>query len=220
MAIDDLGWARDVLASAKRPVPGRPWKLSVGGMIGRHPRVPKVVRKLLRLLDDFGAVVIGPSEVGFDGKTVKWEKVLEVRLHSTADLLPDVVVDREIDRIRDFLPPVPGRKWAVTKITETLLVLIITARGNGDGESVIPCEIVYRNLLGRPSEIPAGLFAAAILAGLPEAGECLLVTARQKGIPIVEVPPTTTRSDRAERLRKASTRLADRVRSLQTSGED
>ncbi|WP_460363415.1 hypothetical protein [Actinocorallia lasiicapitis] len=206
---------REALLSAKQPVPGRPWKLSLGGILGRHPKTPGVVRKLLGLLDDFGAVEIGPDEVGFDGDTVNWDRVLEIRRHSTADLLPDVVIDREVDRIRDFLPPVPGRKWVVGKATELLLTFVMAARGDGGGDSVIPCEIVYRNRLGRTSEKSAGLFAASILAALPAASETLMATAHERGIPIVMVPSKTPKADRAERLRSAGSRLAEKVRALQ-----
>ncbi|WP_344833602.1 hypothetical protein [Actinocorallia longicatena] len=207
-------WVRDALCSSEQPVPGKRWKLSVGGIIGRHPKTPGTVRKLLGLLDDFGAVEIGPDEIGFDGTTVAWDRVIEIRRHSTADLLPDVVMDREVDRIRDFLPPVPGRKWVVTRATETLLTLVMAARGAGGGDSVIPCEIVYRNRLGRTAELPAGLFAATILTLMPAASETLMSTAHQRGIPIIMVASTSPKADRAERLRKASARLADRVKAL------
>ncbi|MEW1906938.1 hypothetical protein AB0442_00570 [Kitasatospora sp. NPDC085895] len=202
-------WVRRALATL--PPPEAPatddWEVSIAALIGRHPRVPGPAVWLLHQLDGLGQVAFGPEKVGFDGEDVPWAKVQELRLHSTLDLLPDVVLDKEVDRIREFLPPVPGRKWVV-------------ARAAGREERLLPCEIVHRGLLGRPRQLGGGLFAATALAALPAAADGLVATAKAHGVPVVPVEPTGTRADRAERLRAASGRLRDRLGTLLAEAPD
>ncbi|WP_030276130.1 hypothetical protein [Streptomyces sp. NRRL B-24484] len=219
-------WVRRALATL--PPPEAPateeWEVSIAALIGRHPRVPGPAVRLLHQLDGLGQVAFGPEKVGFDGEDVPWTKVQELRLHSTLDLLPDVVLDKEVDRIREFLPPVPGRKWVVARAAEGLLTLVMAAaeaaEAAGREERLLPCEIVHRGLLGRPRQLGGGLFAATALAALPVAADSLVATAKSHGVPVVPVEPTGTRADRAERLRAASGRLRDRVRTLLAEAPD
>ncbi|WP_371497674.1 hypothetical protein OG871_17150 [Kitasatospora sp. NBC_00374] len=218
-------WARRALAAVPPPqAPAvEPWEVSIAALIGSHPKVPSPAVRLLHLLDDLGQVVIGPETVGFDGSEVAWDKVLELRLHSTADLLPDVVVDKEVDRILDLLPPVPGRKWVVTRLAEGLLTLVQAAIEAAEREDRgLPCELVHKNLLGRPKQLSGGLFAAAALAAAPQAAESLIATAKAHGVPVVEVAPADlgVRADRAQRLRDTSIRLQERIRGLRAGPAD
>ncbi|MEV6208629.1 hypothetical protein [Kitasatospora sp. NPDC051914] len=219
-------WVRRALAAL--PPPEAPavedWEVSIAALIGRHPRVPGPAVWLLHQLDGFGQVSFGPEKVGFDGEDVDWAKVQELRLHSTLDLLPDVVVDKEVDRIREFLPPLPGRKWVVTKAAEGLLTLALAAveaaEEAGREERLLPCELVHRGLLGRPRKLGGGLFAAAALASLPLAAKSLVATAEAHGVPVVEVDPAGTRAERAQRLRATSDRLRERLRALRAEPLD
>ncbi|WP_354641103.1 hypothetical protein [Kitasatospora camelliae] len=216
-------WVRRALASV--PAPESPaeesWELSLAAMIGTLPKVPGPAVRLLHQLDGLGQVVFGPERIGFDDEDVEWSRVTELRLHSTAELLPDVVVDKEVDRIREFLPPVPGRKWLVGKIAEGLLTLVLTAAEAAVREErMLPCEVVYRSRLGRPKQLGGGLFAAAALAARPDAAKSLIATAEALGIPVVTVEPTGTRADRAQRLRATSARIQDRLRSLRSTSAD
>lgn len=216
-------WARRALAALPPPpVPvTEPWEVSVAALIGRHPRVPGPAVRLLHLLDGLGQVAVGPDRVGFDGEDTAWEKVQEIRLHSTRDLLPDVVVEKEVDRIREFLPPVPGRKWVVTRAVEGLLTLVLAAAEAAEREDrLLPCEIVHRGLLGRPKQLGGGLFAAAVLASVPAASASILATAKARGIPVVTVGPSGVRADRAQRLRVTSDGLRDRLRTLRAAGPE
>ncbi|GAA4853859.1 hypothetical protein [Kitasatospora terrestris] len=212
-------WARRAIENHPRPaVPtAEPWEISLAGMVGRLPRVPGPAVRLLHLLDGLGQVSIGPKRIGFDGEEVDWERVVEIRQYSAVDLLPDVVVEREVDRIREFLPPVPGRKWLVTKAAEGLLTVALAASEAAErGERLLPCEIVHKNLLGRPRTMAGGLFAASVLTTVPEAGESLVAAARARGIPvtIAKSPRAGTHTERAKRLRATSTRLTDNLRAL------
>ncbi len=81
----------------------------MGTLIGRHPRTPAVVQKLLGLLDGIGAVHLGPTEVGFDGEEIAWDKVVEIRTRNAFEVLTTTALEQEVDRVREFLPPVPGR---------------------------------------------------------------------------------------------------------------
>ncbi|SOB86004.1 hypothetical protein [Streptomyces sp. 1331.2] len=167
-------WALTALGSVPPPsVPAtEPWKLSVGTLIGRHPRTPTVVHKLLGLLDGLGAVHLGPTEVGFDGEEIAWDKVVEIRTRNAFEVLTTTALEQEVDRVREFLPPVPGRKWVVTKAGEALATVVLAAleRGSVDqrlDELTVPARIVHRGLLGRPRTLDAGVFAAAVLVVTP-----------------------------------------------------
>lgn len=212
-------WARRALEGHPKPAapPLEPWEVSLAGLVGRLPHVPGPAVRLLHLLDGLGQVAVGPEEVGFDGETASWDKVLEVRCHSTVDLLPEVAVEREVDRIREFLPPVPGRKWLVTRVAEALLTVAIAAGTAAERQTRhLPCEIVAKNLIGRPKQLAGGLFAASALTLVPEAGESILAAARERGIPVtvVEDPMTGVHAEHAARLRAASQRLTDALARL------
>jgi hypothetical protein len=215
-------WARRALET--HPKPGVPltaeWEVSLAGLVGRLPHVPGPAVRLLHLLDGLGQVAVGPEELGFDGESVAWGKVLEIRCHSTVDLLPDVVVEREVDRIREFLPPVPGRKWLVTRAAEALLTVALAATAAAERqERSLPCEIVAKNLIGRPKQLAGGLFAASALTLIPEAGEALLAAARERGIPVtvVDDPMTGLHAERAAQLRGATDRLTEALRRLRAA---
>ncbi|GAB7184750.1 hypothetical protein ATKI12_4581 [Kitasatospora sp. Ki12] len=184
-------WAHTALASVAPPaVPAtEPWKLSVGTLIGRHPLTPAVVHKLLGLLDGLGAVHLGPSKAGFDGEEIEWDKVVEIRTRNAFEVLTTTALEQEVDRIRELLPPVPGRKWVVTKAGEALTTVVLAAleRASADqrlDELTVPARIVYRGLLGRQRTLDAGAFAAAVLVVTDRAGESLIATARKRGIPV------------------------------------
>ncbi|MFF2147818.1 hypothetical protein [Kitasatospora sp. NPDC058190] len=196
-------WALTALGSvAPPPVPAtEPWKLSVGTLIGRHPRTPAVAHKLLGLLDGFGAVHLGSTKVGFDGEEVEWDKVVEIRTRNAFEVLTTTALEQDVDRIREFLPPVPGRKWAVTKAGEALATVVLAAleRGSVDqrlDELTVPTRIVYRGLFGRERTVDAGSFAAATLVVVGRVGESLIATARQRGIPVLPAEQAV-RPDRA-----------------------
>ncbi|WP_030231024.1 hypothetical protein [Streptomyces sp. NRRL S-350] len=222
-------WALTALGSvAPPPVPAtEPWKLSVGTLIGRHPRTPAVVHKLLGLLDGLGAVHLGPAEVGFDGEVVAWDKVVEIRTRNAFEVLTTTALEQEVDRVRELLPPVPGRKWVVTKAGEVLATVVLAAleRGSVDqrlDELTVPARIVHRGLLGRPRVLEAGAFAAATLVVTAEAGESLVATARKRGIPVRPAEPGAEpdRAARVATLRERTDTVARLLHRIEQSGTD
>jgi hypothetical protein len=181
-----------MLASVPRPTEPLtgPWSVSIATLVGSHPKVPSIIaRRLLRRMDKFGRISLGPAGVGFDDKTIRWNRILEIRAYPAANYIPpSVVIDRESDRFRELLPPIPGRRWIVGKVAfgaVTVLTALFRRPQQFMGTvPLLPCEIVYRNVFGRRSRLSAGLFAATILTAIPEARNSLLAMAADRGIPL------------------------------------
>ncbi|MEU0934680.1 hypothetical protein [Embleya sp. NPDC005971] len=193
------------------PAPAAPataaWEFSLGALVCRHPKVPAVTARPLKLLDGLGAVRFGPETVGFDGEDIPWEKVLRLTLHDAFASMTTAALDTEVDRIRDVLPPLPGRKWAVTKVVEGLLTVVLASLEQADDRRLdsaeVACEITYRGLLGREKTLRASLFATALLARQTAVADSLVATARAHGVEVVAAVPEGGAGDAAaaERIR-------------------
>src|SRR5215469_1425770 len=146
---------RTMFAAVPRPseLLTKPWELSLATLVSSHPKVPSIAGRLLRRFDKFGSVMIGPKRVGFDEKTIPWNRVIEIRVHTTTNLVPPVVLAREADRVRELLPPIPGRRWIVRKVAGALLTVVMAfvhpPQWTERTAVMLPCEIVYRTVLGR-----------------------------------------------------------------------
>lgn len=166
-----------------------PWELSIGGIVRRGHEVPSIAGKALGLLDRFGALRLRPESVGFDDQDVEWSRLVEVRIRPIAEVLSQNALNREIERVRKLLPPVPGRKWVLTKLGASLGELTRDAmtRVNPEGCSrTVVSELVYRGSLGRTRQITGGVIVSAILAAMPAANNSILVTAQSHAIAVVE----------------------------------
>lgn len=166
-----------------------PWELSLAGIIRRRYEVPSIAGKALGLLDRFGALRVGPESVGFDNRDVEWTNLVEVRTRPVAEVLTQTALDREIERVRKLLPPVPGRKWVLTKVGKVLgdLVLVAMTRVGREGSSrTVVSELVHRASLGRTHQITGGIVVTAILAAMPAANDSIIVTARAHGVEVLE----------------------------------
>ncbi|MFH5230860.1 hypothetical protein [Antrihabitans spumae] len=217
-------WLQRALAAI--PQPAAPvtqrWEASVGALVASQTSLPGPAARALHSLDTIGAVVVSPTEVGFDGTTIPWSDVVEVRLHSAVDLLPDVVIDKEVDRIRRLFPPVPGRKWLVHKTVDGLLTLALTAFNRPASEArAVPCEIVYRGSLGRTKQLSGGLFVAGALAELDGVSEAVVATAQAHRIPVTPVHGngSESRAQHAQHLQARAGALRDRL-SKKAEGTD
>jgi hypothetical protein len=197
-----------------------PWSVSIASLVSSHPKVPAVIaRLLLRRLDKFGKVSLGPAGVGFDDKTIGWNRILEIRAYPAANHIPpSVVIDRESDRIRELLPPVPGRRWIVGKVAG-VAATVVTAFTRHPPQSMetmalLPCEIVYRNVFGRRARLAAGLFAATVLAVIPEASNSLFTMAADRGVPVrvLRDEAGEVRAARSHRVRRIAAQVATRAR--------
>lgn len=162
-----------------------PWSLSVVDLLETRFSVPGAARKVLGQLDRFGAVRLDPQEVGFDSDEVAWSKVLEVRTAPAAQVLTRHAVEREAERLKAMLPPLPGRKWVVGKVTDLLTVTIARFRDE-EADALGPqiaVDIVYKGRL-RKKQLEAGAVTAAVLAAVPGANDALLRTAADHGATI------------------------------------
>jgi hypothetical protein len=157
--------------------------------------------------------------VGFDGKVIRWNRIIEIRAYPTANRIPpSVVIERESDRVREILPAIPGRRWIVRKVANGVMT-VLTAFMSRPQQSMetaplLPCEIVYRNVFGRPTSLSAGLFAATVLAEIPEASGSLLTLAADRGVPVRAVPDEVSnmRAARSHRVRRIAAQAMTRVR--------
>jgi hypothetical protein len=218
---DETRWVTTTIDAI--PLPGaataRTWKLSIGTVLSGHPKAPRGAGRVLGLLDRFGAIEFGPKKVGFDGDEASWEKVIEIRTRTIDDIVLGPVSESTIDQVRDFLPPVPGRKWAVRQAVQTVTALVLAARRDlveeRDDRTPVPCEIVYLGRLGGVKTIEAGLFAALCLDRRPEIGAALLETARRRRIAVCPAEPHRLAggtAQRAKALRRRTQAVAARIR--------
>lgn len=223
-------WAHTALTSVPPPaVPvAEPWVLSVGALLGRHPRTPQLVHRALGLLDGFGAVHLGQESVGFDGEEIPWEKLVEIRTRNAFEVMTTQALEQEVDRIRQLLPPVPGRKWLVTRAAEALATVVLAALEHGSFDRPldrieVPVEIAYKGLLGRQRVLTGGLFAVAGLVVVGQAAESLVATARQHGLPVVPGRPLADsdadRADRVAMLRDRTDAMAEYLARLQREAD-
>jgi hypothetical protein len=220
------------------------WEFSLGALVCRHPRVPAATAKVLRLLDGLGAVRFGPEGIAFDGEDARWDKVVQMSRYEAFGSLSTAALDAEVDRIRDLLPPVPGRRWAVRKIVEVLFTVLLASLeqaeadvdADADAESdaeadageqrtlehtYVLCEFTRRGLLGREKTVRAGLFATALLALRPDVAESLAATAEAHGVPLVPAKHAKGQDERERiaQLRRRTDAVAERLRRARTDVE-
>ncbi|WP_335979328.1 hypothetical protein [Streptomyces sp. CA2R106] len=186
-------WVMDAVArlgTPQAPVT-QPWEISLSRLLGAHPRVPSAVARPLRLLDRLGAIHLAPQSVGFDGESVPWEKVTEIRMVDGYRLLTREFIDTALDGIRGALWGVPGREWVLGRAAEALTGLVMSQVQRGGGafaEVLVPGEIVHRGRFGRSRSLSASLYPTAILLASPGVVESFTATARARGV-TVSAPP-------------------------------
>lgn len=207
--------------------------MSISALVGQIPKMPTAAVRLLRLLNRFGAVRLGVDEVGFDGDGIAWSKVAQVRTHRLSDVLSWSLLEVEVERLSRPLPPVPGRRWMLSRVGELLLTLAQMGTGISDADQPEPAEgtgeaddprvaveIVHGGMVRQEVHHRAGLTAALLLAAMPEANRALVTLAEQRDIPVVateEKGVWDAAGDRAESMR--STIAAMRSRFTRTSKE-
>ena len=193
-AADALGrggrWMRRSIAAAPPPtVPwANPWKCTLAGILVRRPGSPLLTVHPLTLLDRFGALHLDSEQVGFDGERHDWSAVAGVRMRDAFELLTTRALEREVDRIRLLLPPVPGRKRLLMFLAQNLATVLLAALDQGEDalEREIVGELRYRRGLpgGRHVIRYPGLFAAALLSLRPDIDDALVGEARRHGVKV------------------------------------
>ncbi|MFE6775414.1 hypothetical protein [Streptomyces sp. NPDC057702] len=200
-------WVLGVLGALPAPpAPAeREWEFSLGALICQHPRVPAVTARALGGLDGLGALRFGPESVGFDGEDIPWKKVTGLRLHNAFSSMTTEGLDAEVDRIREVLPPLPGRRWAVTKVVEGLATVVLAALEQAADQRLdgvdVACEVTYRGALGRERSLRANLFTTALLAHQVDVAHSLMVTAQAAGVPVIPADPAALDARTVERVR-------------------
>ncbi|WTW93557.1 hypothetical protein OG216_09295 [Streptomycetaceae bacterium NBC_01309] len=219
-------WARSALGEIT--VPDAPatavWEHSLGVLICRHPRIPAATARLLRPLDGLGAVRFGPEEVGFDGEDIAWGKVTGLRMREAFAVMTTDGLDGEVDRIREVLPPLPGRKWVVGKAVEAAATVMLASLEQAAEQRLdaveVPYEITYKGMFGREKTLTASLFATALLAHQPGVAESLVATARARGVAVTPAPALTQdAAARAVGLRARTDAMAERLRAAREEAE-
>ena len=182
------------------------WNAGLGHLVRATPGFPDRLSRLLGPLDKVAEVRLTPDLIGFDGQEAPWRDVAEVRLAPVADLLSAALLDRELERLVGVLPPVPGRKWAVRRITELITGLAVAAVESvmpapGAGQPLlVTSSVVARGRLGRQRQLAPGLFAAALCATIPEVTDAVRDAADRHGVPVIAPPPGPDARRRIEDL--------------------
>lgn len=112
-----------------------------------------------------------------------------VRMRLLTHVLTETAIEREAERIRELLPPLPGRKWAVDRATALLSRLANAALARSSGEGLgrtVVAEVDHRASLGRTKTRSAGLGVSAILGAMPEANDVLICMARRHGVTVTD----------------------------------
>jgi hypothetical protein len=169
------------------PTPTAPadalWELSLAAYLRRRTDLPALALKPLGLLDRYGEVAVGPDHMAFDGEDVPWGRAVRLVVRDVAEVVSDVAMAHEAEKIRRMLPPVPGRKWvvdhAMALLGEFAAPRLTKARG-GD----VVSEVVYCGALGREKTVQAGVFAALVMATWPDVRHSLVATARMHGVEV------------------------------------
>ena len=181
-------WVRDAVAAAPAPaLPwAGPWKCTLAGILVRRPGSPLLTIRPLTALDRFGALHLDTEQVGFDGEPLDWSKVSQVRLREAFELLTTDALEREVDRIRKLLPPVPGRRKALTYLAENLATVLLAALDQGEDAlgRAVAGEVHHRALLPGRHVARPGLFAAALLSLRPDFGDALTEEAARHGVSV------------------------------------
>lgn len=191
---------RDVEELLRRlPLPAQPvadpWKWSIAQLITAGNKPPTGTGLLLRQLDHFGTIEIGPDEVGFDGGNAKWSKVKALRTRSLDGVIEKFSTDLFVNGIETVLPPVPGRGWVAEKATSAIftlwaMVAELAIRDPAAGRAQVVCEIEYKGWI-RTKESATGFFTGPVMTLLPGLDQVFKAEARRHGVPVEAAPSTS-----------------------------
>jgi hypothetical protein len=214
---DDVSWLRSLLES-RRPDPGPVcgrWALGIGDLVADHSLTPDKLRGLVRRLNYFGGVAIREDAVEFDGDTVEWADVDEVRTRSLIEYMFTGGLDSQIDKLP--VPWFPFRRKVLGAISRAALTLLLAAAKQqlegGAMDIRIPAEVHYRGMLFS-RELAPGMLAALILAD-PAVRACFEATAQAHGVTVcpAEDDVMDDADERAEQIKSMLDKLHDRLRS-------
>ena len=181
-----VGVAQTVLKPV-RPDPGpatERWGVGVGEFVAGLPRMPGLVRGLVRQLNQFGSVVVSPAFIEYDGDEVPWSRVTEIQTRRLVGYLLTDAITNQIDRLPIWW--FPGRGLVLTGLTHTALTAVAVAADlqldRGVFTLYIPAEVQSKGLIRRKQMSP-GLPGALVLAD-PAVRDMIESTAHAHGIPV------------------------------------
>lgn len=177
----------DAVLEPIRPAPGpatHRWGVGFGEVAGGLPNLPGPLRRIARQFNRFGAVVVGPDGIEFDGDEVAWSKVTEIRAHRLVGYLLTDAITKQVDRLP--LWRFPGRDRVLNGLSEVALTAVAVAADlrldRGVFTLYVPAEVSYQGILRR-KEMTAGIPAALVLAD-PAVRDLVEATAAAHGVPV------------------------------------
>lgn len=157
----------------------------ISSLLNQRIALHRGVQGGLNLLDRFGAVNLSPDAVGIDSDEARWKRVVGFQLVDVREVFLSTAIDREIDKLRGALPPVPGRGWLVDQFSDLVRSCasrVFGATEASDQQRQIVSTIHYRGRMGRRKELRPGIAAATILTLVPEASDCIIQMMQFRGI--------------------------------------
>ncbi|MCK0173607.1 MULTISPECIES: hypothetical protein [Mycobacteriaceae] len=157
--------------------------IGVGDTLARLVPGPEVLDEALRLLNRFGGVTISDEAVEYDGDSVDWEDVKEIRTHALLGYLFSGALEQQVGRLP--LPWFPFRGLLVETAAQVALTTLVAATGpvlGGTRNVRIPSDVRYRGLL-RDRELSPGVLAALLLA-LPSVQQEVVSAAERHGVAV------------------------------------
>lgn len=206
---DGVARAKAALAGVRTPAAPvtAPWSVSLDGLLpGEGRTMTSLHRATDGSLAKLGSLRISPESVGIDDVDAHWDDVVEIRTFHVADHLRSLAVLHESAAIEALLPGLPGAPWlarhAAAWLTDLGMVAASEALAGGRAGELAPFSIVYRDGARNLKEVVAGAFASAILVCVPAVGLSLVLTARERNIPVRAPEHDTSKAlDRASELR-------------------
>jgi hypothetical protein len=188
------------------------WAIGVGDALARLVPGPEALDDLLRLLNRFGGVAISDDAVEYDGDSVDWDDVVEIRTHALLGYLFSGALDRQVDRLP--LPWFPFRGLLVETAAQVALTALVAATGPvlGRARDVrIPSDVRYRGLL-RHRELSPGVLAALLLA-VPSVRQEVVSAAQNHGVEVRRADHDAL-DDAERRARRVRSLLAKTYRAV------
>jgi hypothetical protein len=169
------------------PVEGT-WSISLSSVINHVFSVPGLAVRALSALDRFGSMRLSATSIGFDSDDVDWSAVTQISTTRLADVLTDQALEREADRLKVLIPPLPGRKWILGKATAVLggvSSAVLERVGHEALERPVVSEIAFKGRLGRRRSMSPGLLATALMGAYPTLMENITQIADRAGATVV-----------------------------------
>lgn len=196
----------------------QPWGLGLSDLLLTLPGLPGASAKPLRTaLDRFGHLGISPTTLTVDAVTFRWDSVRQLHTATAADVLTSTAVERELVRLGDLLPRIPGRRRLVAHVSQLIMGLAtgiletaLDGRARPTGAQLppaIPSTLHVAGRMGRTGEHVVGLVPALILAAVPAAATAVLDTAVLHQVPVVDAPRPHSRQH-ADKVAGTLQRLA------------